>query len=191
MIGQAATPDMFIDEIAGVLARQGATAYLGEAVSVAEHLLQAAALAQAKDAPEALVAAALLHDIGQFTSELGEYSPHDQIDNRHDQAGARVLSPWFPPIVAECVGHHVAAKRYLCATDPLYHDRLSEASKHSLALQGGAMGAADIAAFTALPFHREAVRLRLWDDRAKAVDAATPSFDDFRPLLRRVMKETP
>ena len=34
--------------------------------------------------------------------------------------GAALLAPFFPPIVVECVRLHVAAKRYLVATDGGY-----------------------------------------------------------------------
>jgi phosphonate degradation associated HDIG domain protein len=175
-----------IERIADLFARRGAEAYLGEPVTVAEHMLQTAALAQAEGAPDALVAAALLHDIGHLTGELGEYSPQDTVDRRHDTAGAKFLEGLFPAAVTECIRLHVAAKRYLCATDESYCGKLSEASQHSLSLQGGPMTEAEIIRFRALEFHREAVRLRLWDDGGKAPDMPTMTFDDYRPLLRRL-----
>lgn len=173
--------------IADIFERRGAESYLGEAVTVAEHMLQTATLAQAEGASDTLVAAALLHDIGHFTSEFGTYSPEDVVDKRHDEAGARVLEGFFPLAVTECVRLHVAAKRYLCATDPTYYDKLSEPSKHSLSLQGGPMTGAEIDQFCNLQFHRDAVRVRLWDDRGKAPGARTMTFDDFRPLLQRTV----
>jgi phosphonate degradation associated HDIG domain protein len=175
-----------IERIADLFARRGAEAYLGEPVTVAEHMLQTAALAQAEAAPDALIAAALLHDIGHLTGELGEYSPQDTVDRRHDTAGAKFLEGLFPPAVTECVRLHVAAKRYLCATDKTYCGKLSEASQHSLSLQGGPMTEAEIVRFSGLEFHREAVRLRLWDDSGKAPAAPTMTFDDYRPLLQRL-----
>ncbi len=175
------------DRIAEIFQRRGAEAYLGEAVTVAEHMLQTAAQAVAEGAPDALIAAALLHDIGHFTSEFGEYSPDDTVDRFHDVAGARVLEGYFPPAVSECVRLHVAAKRYLCATDPTYFDRLSGPSQHSLTLQGGPMSAAEIAEFRKLDHHENAVRLRLWDDGGKTSGVRTMTFDEFRPLLQRVI----
>ncbi len=176
-----------IDRIAEIFQRRGAEAYLGEAVTVAEHMLQTAAQAVAEGAPDALVAAALLHDIGHFTSEFGEYSPGDTADRFHDVAGAEVLEGFFPSEVTECVRLHVAAKRYLCATDPTYFGRLSGPSQHSLTLQGGPMSAAEIAEFRNLEFHENAVRLRLWDDGGKREGVRTMTFDEFRPLLRRIV----
>jgi len=174
--------------IADIFERRGAEAYAGEALTVAEHMLQTAVLAQAEGAPDPLVAAALLHDIGHFTSEFGEYSPEDTEDKHHDASGAQVLERYFPPSVTECVRLHVAAKRYLCATDETYQNTLSAASRHSLQLQGGPMSAAEIAAFRRLPFHEEAVKLRRWDDSGKLEGLQTPPFAAFRPLLQRVIE---
>jgi phosphonate degradation associated HDIG domain protein len=173
--------------IADIFARRGAEAYAGEDLTVAEHMLQTACLAQAEGAPDTLVAAALLHDIGHFTSEFGEYSPQDTEDKHHDESGAQVLDGFFPPAVTHCVRLHVAAKRYLCATDASYHDRLSPASRHSLLLQGGPMTGVEVAAFRQLAFYQQAVRLRRWDDSGKITGIQTMPFASFSPLLQRVL----
>ena len=181
--------DAIIDLIADMFERRGAEAYAGEALTVAEHMVQTATLAQAEGASDTLVAAALLHDIGHFTGEFGEYTPADTEDKHHDVAGARLLETFFPPAVTECVRLHVAAKRYLCATDATYYDRLSPASRHSLALQGGPMNDTEVAAFRRLAFYQDAVRLRRWDDCGKMVGLNTMEFDAFRPLLKRVRQD--
>jgi phosphonate degradation associated HDIG domain protein len=180
-------PGAIVDLIADIFARRGAQAYLGERVTMAEHMLQTAALAQAEGAPDTLIAAALLHDIGHFAGAFGAYSPLDIIDRRHELAGAAVLEGHFPAAVTQGVRLHVTAKRYLCATDPTYHAQLSQASKHTLSLQGGPMTQAEVARFRRLAFHADAVRLRLWDDTGKVPGATTPSFDAFRPVLERVV----
>ncbi len=53
-----------VDRLAELFASDGAADYLGEPVTVAQHLLQAGALAERAGGPAALVAAALLHDTG-------------------------------------------------------------------------------------------------------------------------------
>ena len=98
-----------------------------------------------------------------------------------------MLQAFFPPVVTECVRLHVAAKRYLCATDPNYYGKLSEASKHTLSLQGGPMSAVEVAEFRRNPFHAEAVRVRLWDEAGKVPAMQTPPFRYFMPLLQRVV----
>jgi phosphonate degradation associated HDIG domain protein len=174
--------------IADIFERRGAESYLGEAVTMSQHMLQAARLAEGEGAADELVAAALLHDVGHYTSEFGPLSLGDVRDNFHEEAGARVLAPFFPPVVGACVRLHVPAKRYLCATDPAYYGKLSDASRHTLSLQGGPMRAAEVQAFAAEPFHREAVRVRIWDDGAKDPTATTPSFRHYAPLLQRVVE---
>ena len=58
----------------------------------------------------------------------------------------------------EPVRLHVPAKRYLCATRAEYLGKLSRASVLILKLQGGLMSDAEIAAFEAEPFFREALQ---------------------------------
>jgi gamma-butyrobetaine dioxygenase len=163
-----------IEAIAGLFAGAGARDYLGEAVTIGVHMRQAGALAEAAGAPGALVAAALLHDVGHLRSET---------DSKHGGAGARWLSQWFGEAVTEPIRLHVAAKRYLCATEPGYFERLSAESVRTLALQGGPMTPAQAAAFEALPFAQDAVAVRRWDDEAKDPAVTPPAFAHFEPLL--------
>ena len=180
------TRDTIVAFLADIFERRGAESYLGEPVTMSQHMLQGAKLAEDAGAKDELVAAALLHDIGHYTSEFGPYSPDDTEDNHHDDAGAEVLKHFFPPVVVDCVRLHVAAKRYLCATDPEYFNRLSPASVHTLELQGGPMNADEVAAFEAEPHFREAVRVRIWDEGGKDPDMETPAFAHYVPLLERV-----
>src|SRR5262245_44235119 len=175
--------------LADIFERRGAEEYLGEPVTISEHMLQGAWFAEQEAAPEELVVAALLHDIGHFTSEFGTYTPDDREDRHHDDAGADVLQPFFPPVVTECVRLHVAAKRYLCATDSSYYGKLSPASIHTLALQGGPMSEEEVAQFRTKPFYEEAVRVRLWDEQGKVPGMKTKSFRDYVPLLERVVRK--
>jgi phosphonate degradation associated HDIG domain protein len=173
--------------LAGIFEERGAEEYLGEPVTMAEHMLQAAMLAENEGAEDELVAAALLHDIGHFTSSFGTYRPDDTEDRHHDDEGARLVEPFFPPVVVACVRLHVAAKRYLCASDPAYFSKLSEASVHTLSLQGGPMSKDEVEEFRRNPFHGEAVRVRLWDEGGKMPGIVTPPFGHYAPLLQRVV----
>lgn len=188
MTPAALTPDTIVAVIGDILERRGADSYLGEAVSMAQHMLQGAKLAEDEGAPEALVAAALLHDIGHYLNEFGDDYIAQGIDNLHEEAGARVLKPFFPPVIVACVRLHVAAKRYLCATDPSYRAKLSPASVETLKLQGGPMTETEVAAFERQPFCREAVRVRRWDDEAKDPAVTTPPFAHYAPILERVVR---
>ncbi|GAA1404013.1 hypothetical protein GCM10009639_49530 [Kitasatospora putterlickiae] len=177
-----------LDELEALFAGEGAGEYLGEAVTMAEHMLQAGALAEAAGAAPHLVAAALLHDVGHFQGALhGRDLMHGQ-DNRHSDTGADWLARWFGPEVTGPVRLHVAAKRYLCAVEPDYRARLSEASEYTLRVQGGPMSEQDAAAFAAHPGARDAVAVRRWDEQAKEAGAPVPDFAHFRPLLTSLMR---
>ena len=168
-----------VQTIGDLFAGPGARDYLGEPVTIGEHMLQAGTLAEAAGAESPLVAAALLHDIGHLRSET---------DARHGEAGARWLSQWFGEAVTEPVRLHVAAKRYLCAVDAGYFGLLSAESVRTLSLQGGPMSAAEVAAFEALPHAREAVAVRRWDDQAKDPAVTPPRFAHFAPLLEALLR---
>ncbi|MGW6710441.1 hypothetical protein ACWGDE_36885 [Streptomyces sp. NPDC054956] len=109
------------------------------------------------------------------------------VDNRHSHTGADWLGRWFGPEVTEPVRLHVAAKRYLCAVEPGYFGLLSEASVHTLRVQGGPMTAEEVRGFEALPGAADAVAVRRRDERAKDPDLATPDFGHFRPLLEALL----
>jgi len=175
--------DPIIDGIARLFAERGGSLYFGEAVSEAEHALQAAAAAERDGATPAQIAAALLHDIGHLLHDLGEDVAQRGIDGRHEDVGATWLARHFGPDVAEPVRLHVPAKRFLCATETDYLDQLSPASRESLHLQGGPFTADEAAAFARHAYAQQATALRRWDDEAKVPGLATPGFDHFRRYL--------
>lgn len=172
-----------VDEILAIYAARGAGAYFGERVSMRAHGLQAAHFAERAGAPPMLVAAALLHDIGHLIIDVPDDIAAWTEDARHEESGAHWLGARFERGVSEPVRLHVAAKRYLCATNPAYFARLSPASVTTLELQGGPMSAAQVRQFESEPYHRDAVLLRLWDDQGKIEGLATRELDDYRGLL--------
>jgi len=185
-----------VDAIAELFASAGAADYLGEPVTVATHLLQTGALAEEAGAPSALVAAALLHDVGHLRGadalvdgiELSGRELMAGTDNNHGERGAQWLASLrFPASVTEPVRLHVAAKRYLCAAEPSYFGQLSEASVYTLSVQGGPMTDAEAREFEREPHAADAIAVRRWDDQAKDPSAVTPEFPHFRALLGRLL----
>jgi [1-hydroxy-2-(trimethylamino)ethyl]phosphonate dioxygenase len=177
-----------VDRLIELIAAKGVRQYGGEQVSQCEHGLQCAFLAEREGASGTVVAAALLHDIGHLLHEAGEHPALRSIDDRHEELGAEYLLGVFGTTVAEPVRLHVAAKRYLCATDPGYFGCLSAASVRSLKLQGGAFNAAEATAFRSIPFADQAVRIRLWDDAAKLPGRETPPIKHYRATLLAGLK---
>ncbi len=181
------TAQTIVPFLASIFERRGDEEYLGEPVTMAQHMLQGATLAEQAGYPEVVIVAALLHDIGHFTSEFGTYHPDDTHDRHHEDAGAEVLGPFFPTLVTDCVRYHVAAKRYLCATKPSYFNRLSAASVHTLHLQGGPMSAEEVAEFRKNPNLEQIIQVRYLDEAGKHPTMQTPPFAHFAPMVQRVV----
>jgi gamma-butyrobetaine dioxygenase len=163
-----------------------AHARYNESVTQLEHALQCGWLAHRAGAGDELAAAALLHDVGHMLTVTGPRTGRPTGDLRHEDAGAAFLARWFGPRVTGPVSLHVAAKRYLCATDPAYLAILSAGSDHSLGLQGGPMSAIECEAFERLDGWEGAVELRRWDDLAKRPGAVCAPLEDWWPVLERL-----
>ncbi len=152
----------------------------GEQVTIGEHMLQAAACGADAGADEALMIAALLHDIGHLTA--ADVEPDDR-NRRHGEIGHRQLVDLLPAAVTEPVRLHIAAKRHLVAVDPDYLERLSPASVHTLLLQGGPLDDGEQALFLAEPHHRAALRLREWDEDGKIAGLDVAPIEHYRPVI--------
>jgi len=176
-----------VDGILQLFRDKGDSQYGGECVTQLEHALQAAALAEGENASAALIAAALLHDLGHLLHDLPADAPDEGIDDVHERAASVFLQTQFPSSVTEPVRLHVAAKRYLCAAEPGYLQGLSQPSLVSLKLQGGPMDAGEQERFRRNPHWQDAVRLRRWDDAAKLVDHPTPDLEHFASYLRQAV----
>ena len=181
------TPGTFVARVAEAFESEGARAYLGEPLTLAEHMLQAAALAEARGMDDEIIVAALLHDIGHLVTERGAFGMEDTEDRYHEETGAKVLQGCLPPVIVDCVRCHVAAKRYLCTRKPAYLRGLSRASLHSLSLQGGAMNEEEAAAFERIADIEKMLEVRRLDDAGKMPGRRTPGFRHFAPLVQRLV----
>ena len=175
-------------EIRRLLEHKASGRYGLTLINQQQHALQAACLAEREGKGDALIVAALLHDVGHMVHDLGENPADAGIDDRHEELGNTWLQAHFGPEVTEPVRLHVAAKRYLCAVEADYFAKLSPDSVKSLALQGGPMSAEEVAAFEALPQHQEAVQLRRYDEQAKVKGLETPPVAHFMPVVARCLK---
>jgi phosphonate degradation associated HDIG domain protein len=167
---------------------KGHVAYQGEGVSQLEHAWQCGRLALQARASAELQLAAWLHDIGHLMTTLEGSPTVAGIDDVHEHLGAAALTTLFGAGVGQPVALHVAAKRYLVASQSAYAASLSPDSVRSLALQGGPMTSEECAAFIARPHARDALRLRTWDDLAKRADLApAAALDELSALMTAVL----
>jgi phosphonate degradation associated HDIG domain protein len=180
--------DEICTQLRDMISKKGSALYGGEQVTQEQHALQAAHLAEQDGAPGHVIVAALLHDVGHLLERDFDQALDATADTFHEQLGEAFLKQWFGPDITEPVRLHVTAKRYRCATRPGYFESLSPASVHSLALQGGPMSAAEVAAFELEPHYRDAVRVRVYDDLAKDQQMRTPGLEHFLGYVARVVR---
>ena len=176
----------FIEDI---FKRLGTDSYLGEAVSMSEHMLQTAQNAEKAGESKDTITAALLHDIGHYTGSFPENYIDLGLNNRHETMGAAILEKFFPGAVTDPVRWHVDAKRYLCATEPAYFSGLSDASVKTLALQGGPFNDDEVKEFEQNPYLETIVRVRRYDDGGKVPGVNTPSIDHYLEIAQQVLDE--
>lgn len=160
--------------------------YLGEDITLVEHMIQCAENAQAEGAEDWLIVAALLHDIGHLLIPDAASAQDSGVDMHHDDIGAEWISKRFPNNVVQAVRLHVDAKKYLVATDPDYFNHLSEASQITLDIQGGVFSASEAAEFIQQNYALEAVQLRRWDDAGKVRGAAKTDLSHYEVLINEI-----
>ena len=178
------------DQIRDLFSERGHLAY-GEGVSELQHALQAASLAQKDNAPNSLIVAALLHDIGHLLHGLSEDVAEQGIDGHHERIGEKWLEKYFGPEISQPVRLHVEAKRYQCTVNSDYLAQLSPASAKSFILQGDKMNEDEVSAFEKNPFFKNALQLRTWDDNAKDPEMETPLLEHYLPLVNAALVSAP
>ena len=112
--------------------------YIGEKITISEHMIQSAMLAEKAKSKDLLVCSCLLHDYGHFIIEDPDELVKNNKDGNHETIGYEYLKNFFKKEVVEPIKYHVLAKRYL-ARNKRYYNHLSNASKVSLKLQGGVL----------------------------------------------------
>ncbi len=136
-----------VDLLENIFMRRKATDYGDEPISMSQHMLQTARLAERANADNTTIVAALLHDIGHYANEFPHCENNGTDNDSHELIGAHVIEQWFPEVVTDCIRYHVQAKRFLCSTEKNYYDSLSQACKASFLSQGGLMNSVEILNF--------------------------------------------
>ncbi len=180
-------PEQAIAEVFGLYEQHGTADYIGEPVSQIEHMSQAAQWAMAEGYDDEVVLAAFFHDIGHLCGHGGEnMGGYGAVS--HERLGADYLRrAGFSERMAKLVEYHVQAKRYLTFSQPHYYARLSEASRRTLAYQGGVMTAEEARAFEQDPLCAVSLRMRHWDEQAKEMHVPVLDLEVLKAKARQVL----
>ena len=161
--------------------------YIGENVTISEHMIQAAMIAEKSKSKDFLICSCLLHDYGHFILDDPDELIRKNQDGKHEDIGYEYLKKFFKREVVEPIKHHVIAKRYL-ARDKKYFNKLSSASVVSLELQGGLLNSKEAKSFEKEEFFKEAIKLRKFDEVAKKVGLKIKDIIDYKDLLKASLK---
>jgi len=174
-----------VDEIIALYERFGGEDYIGEPVSQIEHMCQCAQLAEREGYDAEVILAAFFHDIGHLCEHIMSVAHMDGYGVfEHEKLGADYLiDKGFSKKIAQLVASHVAAKRYLTYRYPEYFEKLSPASRETLAFQGGMMTEEEAIAFENDPLADLYITLRKWDEKAKEEHIPLPSLHHYREMM--------
>ena len=156
--------------------------YIGEKVTMSQHMIQTAMLAEKAKCNDDLICSCLLHDYGHFILENPDELVKENLDGKHEEIGYEYLKKIFKKEITEPIKYHVLAKRYL-AKNKQYFDLLSEASKTSLRLQGGVLNDEECIKFEAQGYFKSTILLRKFDEAAKKTNVKMKSIHDYQKLL--------
>ena len=87
--------------------------YIGEQVTMSEHMIQTAMLAEEAKCNDDLICSCLLHDYGHFILENPDELVKENLDGKHEDIGYEYLKKIFKKEITEPIKYHVLAKRYL------------------------------------------------------------------------------
>ena len=156
--------------------------YIGEKVTISEHMIQSAMIAEKAKSSGSLVCACLLHDYGHFILEDPDELVRKKLDGKHENIGYEYLKNFFKEDIVKPIKYHVLAKRYL-ARNRKYFNSLSDASKISLKLQGGVLNTKESKEFEKKDFFKHSIKLRKFDELAKRTEIKMKSIIEYKNLL--------
>ena len=156
--------------------------YIGEKITISEHMIQSAMLAEQAKSKDELVCSCLLHDYGHFIIEDPVELVKNDKDGNHESIGYEYLKKFFKKEIVEPIKYHVLAKRYL-SRNKKYYNHLSDASRISLKLQGGILNKKESDEFEKVPYFKNSIKLRKFDELAKKTNIKIKSINDYKDLL--------
>lgn len=173
------------DEILSLYQQYGDEDYIGEPVSQVQHMCQCAQLAEEEDYDDEVILAAFFHDIGHLCEHIMQVDYMDDYGIAdHEKIGADYLSSkGFSKKITSLISSHVEAKRYLTFVSPEYYDQLSDASKSTLAFQGGPMTEEEAVKFENESWFSLYLTLRGWDEKAKKENMPEPNLKQYREMM--------
>ena len=157
--------------------------YIGEKLTIPEHMIQSAMLAEKSKCNDNLICSCLLHDYGHFLIENPDNLVKINKDGEHEAIGYEYLKKFFKKEIVEPIRHHVLAKRYLSRNKKYFHF-LSEASKISLKLQGGVLNDKESKEFKKKKYFKNSILVRKFDEAAKKTNIKMKSIDSYASLLK-------
>ncbi|GAB1609608.1 uncharacterized protein LOC115216972 [Argonauta hians] len=191
----ANTPESVVNEVFGLIEKHGEQEYFGEPVSIVDHMIQCAMLAEEQNYSKEVILGAFFHDFGHFLQMEGKQDLMivdgvvlGTID--HERIAAEYLEARkFPATVCDIARHHVNAKRYLVFKNKQYYDTLTAASKQTLELQGGVMSAEEADAFAQQPMFDLIIQARSWDEEGKDPQKVSKPLDYYRNMCVDVLSK--
>jgi len=156
--------------------------YIGEKITISEHMIQSAMLAEKSKSNNDLICSCLLHDYGHFIIDDPDELVKNDKDGYHESVGYEYLKSFFKKEIVEPIKYHVLAKKYL-ARNKKYYNLLSDASKISLKLQGGILNKKESNEFEKMSFFKNTIKLRKFDELAKKTNIKIKSINDYKDLL--------
>ena len=157
--------------------------YIGEKVTIAEHMIQSAMMAEKTKSKDTLICSCLLHDYGHFILDDPDELVREKKDGKHEDIGYEYLKKYFKEEIVEPIKNHVLAKRYL-ARDQKYFNLLSPASITSLKLQGGLMSDDEAQTFEKNKYFKDSIKLRRFDEAAKNEGVKIKDIIEYKSLLQ-------
>ena len=161
--------------------------YIGENVTISEHMIQSAMIAERSKSKDFLICSCLLHDYGHFILDDPDELVRKNQDGKHEDIGYEYLKKFFKREIVEPIKHHVMAKRYL-ARDKKYYNKLSNASTVSLELQGGLLNEKEAKLFEKEEFFKQSIKVRKFDEAAKKVGLKIKDIIQYTDLLKASLK---